>query len=177
MMKTLAEGGLATTPAAHMSSFNPLARDYEAQIDMANFYNQQNSMSNMSNISNTESLSDRNSPLSYNDESEGTFLPENVKVFSKQSEFSGALAMDLSASEVSNFAAQEDTFTPEDVWRKYCQIVNEGQQCNFKENCDYNFQEHFHCLQDNCELILTSKDSAKEHSRNHEQQEIITGKY
>ncbi|KAH1011544.1 hypothetical protein HUJ04_000893 [Dendroctonus ponderosae] len=159
MMKTLAEGGLATTPAAHMSSFNPLARDYEAQIDMANFYNQQNSMSNMSNISNTESLSDRNSPLSYNDESEG------------------ALAMDLSASEASNFAAQEDTFTSEDFWRKYCQIVNEGQQCNFKQNCDYNFQEHFHCIQDNCELILTSKDSTKEHSRNHEQQEIITDNF
>ncbi|XP_066257744.1 zinc finger protein castor homolog 1-like isoform X1 [Euwallacea similis] len=153
MMKTLAEGsGLPPTP----TQFTPLARDYEAQIDLANFYNHQNSMSN---ISNTESLSDRNSPLSYNEESEG------------------ALAMDLSASEASNLPSQEETLNSEDYWRKYCQFVPETQKCTFKENCHYCFQEHFHCLQDSCEVILTTKEAAREHSRNHEQQEIITDNF
>ncbi|XP_050302924.1 zinc finger protein castor homolog 1-like isoform X2 [Anthonomus grandis grandis] len=157
MMKTLAEGGIPPT-SVPVNPFNSLGRDYEAQIDLANFYNQQNSLSNMSNVSNTESLSDRNSPLSYNDESEG------------------ALAMDLSASEASNLPPQEDTLNSEDFWRKYCQFVPESQQCNFT-NCEYAYQEHFHCVQDNCEVILTSKEGAKEHSRNHEQQEIITDNF
>ncbi|CAH1129565.1 unnamed protein product [Ceutorhynchus assimilis] len=159
MMKTLSEGGSvpAQTSAGQINPF--LSRDYEAQIDIANFYNQQNSLSNMSNISNTESLSDRNSPLSYNDESEG------------------ALAMDLSASEASNFPTQEDTLLVENFWRKYFQFIPEGQPCNLKDNCDYNFTEHFHCLQDNCEVTLTNKEGAREHSRNHEQQEIITDNY
>lgn len=174
-MKTLSEGGLPPTPS-QMNPFNPLSRDYEAQIDLANFYNQQNSMSNMSNVSNTESLSDRNSPLSYNDESEGKLLEDNYCDFYLLCNFfKGALAMDLSASEASNFPPQEDTLNSDDFWRKYCQFVPEGQQCNYKENCDYGFQEHFHCIQDNCEVTLTSKDGAKEHSRNHEQQDIITG--
>ncbi|XP_076256377.1 zinc finger protein castor homolog 1-like isoform X3 [Rhynchophorus ferrugineus] len=156
MMKTLSEGAV---PPGQINPFNNLARDYETQIDLANFYNQQNSMSNMSNVSNTESLSDRNSPLSYNDESEG------------------ALAMDLSASEASNFPPQEDTLNSEDFWRKYCQYMPEGQQCNSRENCEYGFQEHYHCIQDNCDVVLASKESAKEHSRNHEQQEIITDNF
>ncbi|XP_030752978.1 zinc finger protein castor homolog 1-like isoform X2 [Sitophilus oryzae] len=156
MMKTLSDGGV---PPGQLNPFSSFARDYEAQIDLANFYNQQNSVSNMSNVSNTESLSDRNSPLSYNDESEG------------------ALAMDLSASEASNLPSHEDTFNCDDFWRKYCQFVPENQPCNSKNNCEYNFQEHYHCIQDNCELVLLSKENAKEHSRNHEQQEIITDNF
>lgn len=118
-MKTLSEGGLPPS----QPQFNPLTRDYEAQIDLANFYNHQNCTSNISNVSNTESLSDRNSPLSYNDESEG------------------ALAMDLSASETSNFPPhqQEDVvLNADEFWRKYCQFVSEGQQC--KDGCEYNYQ-------------------------------------
>ncbi|KAL1501481.1 hypothetical protein ABEB36_006795 [Hypothenemus hampei] len=151
MMKTLAESGSMPPSPVQLNPFNPMSRDYEAQIDLANFYNQHNSMS--------ESMSDRNSPLSYNDESEG------------------ALAMDLSASENSNnFPLHEDSFTSEDFWRKYCQFVHEG-PCVFKENCDFNGQDHFHCIQDSCEAVLITREAVKEHSRNHEQQEVITDNF
>lgn len=150
-MKTLSDGSVST-PA-------PFGRDYEAQIDSMNLsmYNQSSGgMSNMSTVSNTESLSERNSPVSY-EESESTF------------------AMDLSANE-SNFAQDDNyNFNSDDFWRKYCQFVPEN-RCP-SEKCEFNYIDHYHCFVDNCEMSFNSKESAREHARNHEQQEIITENY
>ncbi|XP_060532944.1 uncharacterized protein LOC132705965 isoform X2 [Cylas formicarius] len=144
MMRTLSDGSLATQL--------PPYRDYEAQIDLANFYNsQQQGGGGISNASNTESLSDRNSPLSYNEESE---------------------AMDLSASETSNFATAQEEI--EDTWKKFCHVVREG-RC--KESCEYSYQDHFHCAARNCRVAFATRDGAREHSRNHEQQETITDNF
>ncbi|XP_072386834.1 zinc finger protein castor homolog 1-like isoform X1 [Diabrotica undecimpunctata] len=151
MLKTLTDG-----PVPPPLNF---ARDYEAQIDSLNLslYNQSSgAMSNMSNMSNTESLSERNSPVSYEES-------ESIS------------AIDLSANE-SNFA-QEDTisFNSEDFWRKYCQFVPENQCPNDK--CEYTFTDHFHCFVENCDMTFNTKESAREHARNHEQQEMITDNY
>lgn len=151
MLKTLTD-----SPAQHPMGFS---RDYEAQIDSLNLsmYNQSSgAMSNMSNLSNTESLSERNSPVSY-EESES------------------ASAIDLSANE-SNFAHEDNiSYHSDDFWRKYCQFVPENQCPNDK--CEFTFIDHFHCFVDNCEMAFNSKDSAREHARNHEQQEMITENY
>ncbi|XP_023012579.1 zinc finger protein castor homolog 1 isoform X1 [Leptinotarsa decemlineata] len=148
MMKTLADGTVGPPM--------PFNRDYEAQIDSINLSMYNQSSGGMSNMSNSESLSERNSPVSY-EESESTF------------------AMDLSANE-SNFA-QEDTVTwnNDDYWRKYCQFVPEN-RCP-SEKCDYTHCDHFHCFVESCEMVFSSKDAAKEHARNHEQQEMITDNY
>ncbi|CAG9862492.1 unnamed protein product [Phyllotreta striolata] len=151
MLKTLTDG-----PGAVPANF---ARDYEAQIDnlnLSSMYQSTSGMSNMSNLSNTESLSETNSPVSY-EESES------------------ASAMDLSANE--SFFAHEDniSYHSDDFWRKYCQFVPENQCPNDK--CEYTFVDHFHCFVDNCEMSFNSKESAREHSRNHEQQEMITENY
>ncbi|KAJ8921199.1 hypothetical protein NQ315_013671 [Exocentrus adspersus] len=146
MIKTLADGSVAP-------SSMPFARDYEAQIDSLNLamYNQ-----SASGMSNTESLSERNSPVSY-EESESTS------------------AMDLSANE-SNFAQEDNiNWNSEEFWRKYCQFVPEN-QCPV-EKCDYTYTDHFHCFVDSCEMAFSSKEGAREHARNHEQQEIITDNY
>ncbi|CAH1155485.1 unnamed protein product [Phaedon cochleariae] len=145
MMKTLSDGS-APPPMSY-------SRDYEAQIDSLNLamYNQSSG-----GMSNTESLSERNSPLSY-EESES------------------ASAMDLSAND-SNFA-QDDvlTYNSEDYWRKCCQFVAEN-RCP-KEACELNHSDHYHCFLDNCEMAFGSKDGAREHARNHDQQDIITDNY
>ncbi|XP_057665199.1 zinc finger protein castor homolog 1 isoform X1 [Diorhabda carinulata] len=143
MLKTLTDGNVA--PPINFP------RDYEAQIDSLNL-----SMYNQSNMSNTESLSERNSPVSY----------EESESFS---------AIDLSANE-SNFG-QEDavSFNSDDFWRKYCQFVPENQCPNDK--CEFMYADHFHCFVENCEMAFNSKESAREHARNHEQQETITDNY
>ncbi|XP_018574221.1 zinc finger protein castor homolog 1-like isoform X2 [Anoplophora glabripennis] len=145
MIKTLADGSVAPPM--------PFARDYEAQIDSLNLamYNQ-----SASGMSNTESLSERNSPVSY-EESESTS------------------AMDLSANE-SNFAQEDNiNWNSEECWRKYCQFVPEN-QCP-SEKCDYTYTDHYHCFVDSCEMAFSSKEGAREHARNHEQQEMITDNY
>lgn len=142
MMKSLQDGAI-----------NPsFAREYEQQLEGLNLsmFSQNSSTSNMSN---TESLSERNSPVSY-EESES--------------------AIDLTAGD-SNFMQEETNWNSEDFWRKYCQFVSQQDSCS--EKCDYNYSDHYHCVVENCDMVFNAKDGVREHARNHEQQEIVTDNY
>lgn len=119
MMKTLQDG---STP------FN--SRDFDQPLEGLNLSMFGQSGGGMSNMSNTESLSEQNSPISY-EESES------------------ASAMDLSANE-SNFAPDDSVnWSGEDFWRKYCQFFGQHEQCTAK--CEFAFSEHYHCFVDNCD--------------------------
>ncbi|XP_049824375.1 zinc finger protein castor homolog 1-like isoform X2 [Aethina tumida] len=147
MMKTLADGSVA------MPQF---ARDFDSSSEGLNLSMFNQSMSTMSNISNTESNSERNSPVSYEES-------ESVS------------AIDLSANESNSYAPEDVNWNSEDFWRKYCQFIPQQESCT--EKCDYAFQDHFHCFVENCEMTFNSKDGVREHARNHEQQEQITDAY
>ncbi|XP_044261670.1 zinc finger protein castor homolog 1-like isoform X3 [Tribolium madens] len=139
MMKSLQDGSL--TPS--------FARDYEQQLEGLNLsmFSQNSSTSNVS-----ETLSERNSPVSYNEESES--------------------AIDLTAGD-STF--EETNWNSEDFWKKYCQFVSQQDSCS--EKCDFNYSDHYHCVVENCEMVFNAKDGVREHARNHEQQEIVTENY
>lgn len=125
MMKTLQDGGV------NISNFQ---REYEQNFENLNLsmFNQ----SSASNLSNSETLSERNSPISY-EESESTS------------------AIDLTANEC-NFP--DETITPnnnwngEDFWRKYCQFFNQQEPCT--EKCELSFSEHYHCVMDYCNMVF-----------------------
>ncbi|XP_063923888.1 zinc finger protein castor homolog 1-like isoform X2 [Zophobas morio] len=142
MMKSLQDGGI-----------NPsFGREYEQQLEGLNLsmFSQNSSTSNMSN---TESLSERNSPISY-EESDA--------------------AIDLTASD-SNLMQEETNWNSEDFWKKYCQFVSQQDSCS--EKCEFNYSDHYHCVVENCEMVFNAKDGVREHARNHEQQEIVTDNY
>lgn len=120
MMKTLQDGGMNLG----------LPRDYDQQFDGLNM----GMFHQNSNLSNSETLSERNSPVSY-EEGESSF------------------AMDLSAND-SSFNLPEDAipWNSEDFWKKYCQFL--GQQDTCVENCEYAFSEHYHCLMEYCDIVF-----------------------
>lgn len=124
MMKTLADGSVA------MPQF---ARDFDSSSEGLNLSMFNQSMSTMSNISNTESNSERNSPVSYEES-------ESVS------------AIDLSANESNSYAPEDVNWNSEDFWRKYCQFIPQQESCT--EKCDYAFQDHFHCFVENCEMTF-----------------------
>lgn len=148
MMKTIADGSVPPPV--------PFGREYEQQIESMNFSMYHHSSGNMSTVSNSESLSERNSPVSYDE-------PESSS------------AMDLSANDF-NFS-QEDSLSRngEDIWKKYCQLVPENQCPN--DRCELEYVDHYHCFADNCEMFFNNKEAAREHSRNHDQQEMVTENY
>lgn len=121
MMKTIQDGGVS------MSSFQ---RDYEQNFENLNLsmFNQ----SSASNLSNSETLSERNSPISY-EESESTS------------------AIDLTANDCS-FPDENPNWNGEDFWRKYCQYF--GSQENCLEKCELSFSDHYHCLMEYCNMIF-----------------------
>lgn len=147
MMKTIGDGS-GQPPL-------PFGREFDQQVDSMNF-SMYHSSGNMSTVSNSESLSERNSPVSYDE-------PEN------------SLAIDLSANDF-NFS-QEDSSSrnADDIWKKYCHLVHENQCPN--DRCELEYIDHYHCFADNCEMFFNNKDAAREHSRNHDQQELITDNY
>lgn len=126
MMKTLQDGGV---------NISSLSRDYEQNFENLNLsmFNQ----SSASNLSNSETLSERNSPISY-EESES------------------ASAIDLTANEC-NFSDDNPTnWNGEDFWRKYCQYFSQQDHCT--EKCDLSFSEHYHCVMDYCHMIFKYVD-------------------
>nr|CAH7728455.1 unnamed protein product [Callosobruchus chinensis] len=148
MIRTLSDGSVVPPPVGY-------GRDYEAQIDSINLSMYNQASGSVSNMSNTESLSERNSPISYG-------------------ESESASAMDLSANE-SNLGQEDFNYNSGDFWRKYCQFVPEN-QCRV-DKCEYIYCDHYHCFADSCSVAFNNKDGAREHARNHEQQEMITENY
>ncbi|KAL3270460.1 hypothetical protein HHI36_021007 [Cryptolaemus montrouzieri] len=172
MMKTMNEGNLS----------GPFGREFEGdavnmsqhQLDSLNLTRQQIENMNMSqssidtfnssmygqgsasNVSNCGSLSEENSPMSYDDENS---------------------AMDLTANENSINYQPDDSmnWTGEDLWKKYFQFF--GAQENCGGSCEMSGTEHFHCVADACQMTFNSKESVREHARNHELQEQITENY
>ncbi|CAH0549609.1 unnamed protein product [Brassicogethes aeneus] len=143
MMKTLSDGSVPMPP---------FIRDFENPPEGLNLSMFNQSM--MSNVSNTESNSERNSPVSF-EESD--------------------TAIDLSANESNSYAPDEMNWNNEDFWKKYCQFVPQQEQC--MDKCEYQNQDHYHCFVENCEMAFSSKDGVREHARNHEQQEQVTDTY
>ncbi|XP_025834272.1 zinc finger protein castor homolog 1-like isoform X1 [Agrilus planipennis] len=146
MMKTLQDGnlGLGTLP-----------REYDQQLEGLNLSMfHQGSMSTYSNLSNSESMSERNSPVSYE-------------------EGESSSAIDLSGNDFNTMPQEEaPSWNGEDFWRKYCQYFGSQESC--VEKCEYSYSEHFHCVLEHCEMVFNSKDAVREHARNHEQQEQVT---
>lgn len=107
-------------------------REYEQQFEGLNLsvFNQNSSASQ---VSNSESLSERNSPVSYG-------------------EGESASAIDLTAND-SNFGQDEATnWNSEDFWRKYCQFVSQQDSC--VEKCEFAYSDHYHCMVENCEMVF-----------------------
>lgn len=110
----------------------PFPREYDQQFEGLNLsvFNQNSSASQ---VSNSESLSERNSPVSY-DEEESTS------------------AIDLTAND-SNLGQEEPTnWNSEDFWKKYCQFV--GQQDPCVEKCEFAYSDHYHCMVETCEMVF-----------------------
>ncbi|XP_065170803.1 zinc finger protein castor homolog 1-like isoform X2 [Atheta coriaria] len=131
MMKSLSDAGSTSFPS-----------DFDA-VNMNAF-----AMGMGSNTS--ESLSERNSPISYDEDNS---------------------AMDLTAGE-SNFdeASLNWATHSEEIWRKYCQLYSGNENCG----CEYVNTEHYHCNGELCEMTFSSKEAAREHARQHDQQEQVT---
>ncbi|KAK9744592.1 hypothetical protein QE152_g7649 [Popillia japonica] len=128
-------------------------KEYDQQFEGLNLsmFNQNSA----SNLSTSETLSERNSPVSYDD-------GENASV------------IDLSAND-SNQTVQEESqsnWNSEDFWKKYCQFFNHQESCT--ENCEYSYSDHYHCFAEHCNMVFNCRDGVREHARNHEQQEQIT---
>lgn len=123
MMKTLQDGGINL----------PFSREYDQQFEGLNLsmFNQNSA----SNLSTSETLSERNSPVSYDD-------GENASV------------IDLSAND-SNQTVQEESqsnWNSEDFWKKYCQFFNHQESCT--ENCEYSYSDHYHCFAEHCNMVF-----------------------
>nr|XP_022907167.1 zinc finger protein castor homolog 1-like isoform X1 [Onthophagus taurus] len=148
MMKSLQDGGIGLP--------FPGGREYEQQFEGLNLslFSQ-----NSSNLSTSETLSERNSPISYDD-------PESSVI-------------DLSANESSVNQMEEKYENPnwnsEDFWKKYCQFFSNQERC--LETCEYLYNDHYHCFAEHCNMVFNCKDGVREHARNHEQQEQITENY
>lgn len=124
MMKTLQDGGLPFQ----------FSREYEQQFEGLNLSMfQQNSST--SNMSYTESLSEQNSPVSY-EEGESSF------------------AMDLSANDASMGAHEEVaiSWNNEDFWKKYCLFFDAQENCSDK--CEHNYSDHYHCMIEHCDIVF-----------------------
>lgn len=119
MMKTLQDGSVGLP-----------FREYDQQFEGLNLsvFGQ-----NSSNMSNTESLSERNSPISYG-------------------EGESSSAIDLTASEPSFNAEEGTNWNSEDFWKKYCQFF--GQQDSCPGNCEFAYSEHYHCMVENCDTVF-----------------------
>lgn len=89
--------------------------------------------SHSSNVSNTESLSERNSPVSY-----------------EENESAASSAIDLTASD--SMHDDNPNWNGEEFWRKYCQMVGPQEGC--VEKCEYAYSEHYHCMVENCEMVF-----------------------
>lgn len=111
MMKSLSDAGSTSFPS-----------DFDA-VNMNAF-----AMGMGSNTS--ESLSERNSPISYDEDNS---------------------AMDLTAGE-SNFdeASLNWATHSEEIWRKYCQLYSGNENCG----CEYVNTEHYHCNGELCEMTF-----------------------
>ncbi|XP_031358714.1 zinc finger protein castor homolog 1-like isoform X2 [Photinus pyralis] len=142
MIKTLQDGGM-----------NLGFREYEQQFDGVNL----GMFHQSSNLSNSETLSERNSPVSYE-------------------EGESSSAMDLSANE-SSFTLPEDgiPWNGEDFWRKYCNFYGQNEPC--LDKCEYAYSDHYHCGMEYCDIVFNCRDGVREHARNHEQQEQVTEAY
>lgn len=122
MMKTLQDGSVSL----------PFSREYEQQFEGLNLsvFNQNSSASQ---VSNSESLSERNSPVSY-EEGESTS------------------AIDLTAND-SNFGQEESmNWNNEDFWRKYCQFLGHQEPC--VEKCEFAYTDHYHCMVESCDAVF-----------------------
>lgn len=123
-MKTLQDGGLPFQ----------FSREYEQQFEGLNLSMfQQNSST--SNMSYTESLSEQNSPVSYE-------------------EGESSSAMDLSANDASMGAHEEVTISwnNEDFWKKYCLFFDAQENCSDK--CEHNYSDHYHCMIEHCDIVF-----------------------
>lgn len=120
MMKTLQDGTTATT----------FPNQYELEGLNLSVFSQQ---SVSSNVSNTESLSERNSPVSYE-------------------ENESASAIDLTASDSNCGQEENPSWNGEEFWRKYCQMVSGQEPCI--ERCEYAYSEHYHCMVDGCDMVF-----------------------
>lgn len=113
MMKTLQDGGMPVPP---------FPREYEQQFEGLNL-----SLFGQGSTSNhSETLSDRNSPISYGDGE-------------------SASAIDLTANESSLQTQDESQFN--------CEFFSQQDSC--MENCEHAFSDHYHCAVDNCPMTFT----------------------
>ncbi|XP_045465819.1 zinc finger protein castor homolog 1-like isoform X1 [Harmonia axyridis] len=169
MMKTMSEGNLSNpfgrefdNEALNMSQQQfetlNLSRQHLESINLTQgsletFNNSIYTQEGTSNISNCGSISEENSPMSYDDENS---------------------AMDLSAYDNSNHYQPDDSgnTSSEDFWRKY--IKSYGPMENCESSCEFNGSMHYHCITDGCQMILNSKEGVREHGRNHDLQDQIT---
>ncbi|KZS09994.1 Transcription factor castor-like protein [Daphnia magna] len=65
--------------------------------------------------------------------------------------------------------------TEDDAFRLCLAKIETGKPC--QPDCPVYPNEHYHCRSDGCSLSFKSTEAAKEHWRNHEQQEQITDNY
>lgn len=122
MMKTLQDGSVPVQ----------FPREYDQQFEGMNLsvFGQSSS-----NLSNSESMSERNSPVSY-EEGESTS------------------AIDLTANDCVGYNQEESgtNWNSEDFWRKYCQFFGQQEGCPGK--CDMAYSEHYHCMVENCQTVF-----------------------
>lgn len=149
MMKTMGDGNLShpfgrdiDSEALNMSqqqfeSLNLSRQHLESmnltQSSLEAFNNSMYSQGSTSNISNCGSLSEENSPMSYDDENS---------------------AMDLTANDnSSNYPADDSAnYSSEDFWKKYFRSYGPLETC--EASCEYNASEHYHCIADGCQMVL-----------------------
>ncbi|KAF4532943.1 hypothetical protein B566_EDAN000631 [Ephemera danica] len=74
-------------------------------------------------------------------------------------------AMDLSG---------EPRVRGDDVWRKFLTSYGTQEKCSRGSDCEFIFQEHFHCHCEGCDMTFRSREGVWEHARSHEQQEQVT---
>lgn len=79
------------------------------------------------------------------------------------------------ASAASGRRSPSPVMSEEDAFRLCMAKVESGKSC--QPGCDAHPEEHYHCRSDGCHQTFKCADAAKEHWRNHEQQEHISDNY
>lgn len=166
MMKTMQETGANATPLFNIDDnvLNP--QNFESlNLSRQTSWNLSDPMGveygssmygqgSASNVSNCESLSEGNSPGSFDDDS----------------------AMDLTANDASYMNDEAaSNWSLDDFWKKYFRFHGAQERC--EGDCEHCGSEHFHCVADGCKMAFNTKEGTREHARNHELQEQITENY
>jgi len=79
------------------------------------------------------------------------------------------------SSAASGRRSPSPVMSEEDAFRLCMAKVESGQSC--QPGCEAHPEEHYHCRSDGCQQTFKCVDAAKEHWRNHEQQEHISDNY